>query len=53
MNKHIGLRPFGVSFLFAGWDAHQGFQLYQSDPSGNFTGWKATCMGANNGVIEF
>ena len=29
-----GQRPFGVSFLFAGWDEHHGFQLYQSDPSG-------------------
>lgn len=42
-----GLRPFGVSFLFAGWDEHYGFQLYQSDPSGNFGGWKATAIGAN------
>ncbi len=41
-----GLRPFGVSFLFAGWDAVHGFQLYQSDPSGNYGGWKATCIGA-------
>ena len=31
-----GLRPFGVSFLFAGWDEHYGFQMYQSDPSGNY-----------------
>jgi len=43
-----GLRPFGVSFLFAGWDEHYGFQLYQSDPSGNYGGWKATAIGANN-----
>lgn len=42
-----GLRPFGVSFLFAGWDCHYGFQLYQSDPSGNYGGWKATSIGAN------
>ncbi len=41
-----GLRPFGVSFLFAGWDAVHGFQLYQSDPSGNYGGWKATAIGA-------
>ena len=40
-----GLRPFGVSFLFAGWDAVHGFQLYQSDPSGNYGGWKATAIG--------
>lgn len=43
-----GLRPFGVSFLYAGWDRHFGFQLYQSDPSGNYSGWLATCIGANN-----
>jgi 20S proteasome subunit alpha 3 len=34
--------------LFAGWDQHHGFQLYQSDPSGNYGGWKATAIGANN-----
>jgi len=44
----LGLRPFGVSFLFAGWDEHFGYQLYQSDPSGNYGGWKATAIGANN-----
>jgi len=42
-----GLRPFGVSFLYAGWDRHHGYQLYQSDPSGNYSGWKATAIGAN------
>lgn len=42
-----GLRPFGVSFLFAGWDRHHGFQLYQSDPSGNFGGWRASTIGGN------
>lgn len=43
-----GLRPFGVAFVFAGWDIHYGFQLYQSDPSGNYSGWKATVIGQNN-----
>lgn len=43
-----GLRPFGVAFVFAGWDEHFGFQLYQSDPSGNYSGWKATVIGQNN-----
>lgn len=43
-----GLRPFGVSLLYAGWDRHYGWQLYQSDPSGNYSGWKATCIGANS-----
>jgi len=47
-----GLRPFGVSFLYAGWDRHYGFQLYMSDPSGNYGGWRATCIGANNQAAQ-
>ena len=48
----IGLRPFGVSLLYAGYDPHYHFQLYHSDPSGNYSGWKATCIGANNGTAQ-
>jgi len=47
-----GLRPFGVSFLFAGFDVHHGFQLYQSDPSGNYGGWKAKAIGANHQAAQ-
>lgn len=43
-----GLRPFGVSFLFGGWDRNHGYQLYHTDPSGNYSGWKATAIGINN-----
>ncbi|KAJ1344095.1 proteasome subunit alpha type-4-1 [Batrachochytrium salamandrivorans] len=46
--QYGGLRPFGVSLLYAGHDDHYGFQLYHSDPSGNYSGWKATCIGANS-----
>lgn len=46
--QYGGLRPFGVAFLYAGWDEHHGFQLYQSDPSGNYSGWKATAIGGNS-----
>jgi len=46
--QYGGKRPFGVSLLYMGWDKHYGFQLYQSDPSGNYGGWKATCIGNNN-----
>merc|ERR1712205_49833 len=46
--QYGGQRPFGVSFLFAGYDKHFGYQLYQSDPSGNYAGWKATAIGANH-----
>jgi len=43
-----GKRPYGVSILYMGWDAHYGYQLYHSDPSGNYSGWKATCIGNNH-----
>ena len=41
-------RPFGVSFMYAGWDHVRGFQLYCSDPSGNFGSWKAHSTGRNS-----
>ena len=50
--QHGGLRPFGVSFIYAGWDAQRQFQLYQSNPSGNYGGWKATSVGANNASAQ-
>merc|ERR1712095_156866 len=46
--QYGGKRPFGVSILYMGWDKHHGFQLYHSDPSGNYSGWKATCIGNNS-----
>ncbi|KAK9474204.1 nucleophile aminohydrolase [Dipodascopsis tothii] len=50
--QHGGLRPFGVSFIYAGWDNLHDFQLYQSNPSGNYGGWKATSVGANNATAQ-
>lgn len=38
-------RPFGVSFMYAGYDNVRGFQLYCSDPSGNYGSWKAHATG--------
>jgi len=46
--QYGGKRPFGVSILYMGWDKQYGFQLYQSDPSGNYGGWKSTCIGSNS-----
>uniref|UniRef100_A0A915JWE9 Proteasome subunit alpha type n=1 Tax=Romanomermis culicivorax TaxID=13658 RepID=A0A915JWE9_ROMCU len=43
-----GKRPFGVSMLYMGWDERHDYQMYMSDPSGNFTGWKGICIGANS-----
>jgi 20S proteasome subunit alpha 3 len=50
--QYGGLRPFGVSLLYAGWDKIDSFQLYQSNPSGNYDGWKATAIGANHQSAE-
>ncbi|KAI5952381.1 PRE9 [Candida jiufengensis] len=50
--QHGGLRPFGVSFLYAGWDNRFEYQLYTSNPSGNFSGWKATSIGANTSQVQ-
>jgi len=50
--QHGGLRPFGVSFIYAGYDPLRQFQLYQSNPSGNYGGWKATSVGANNASAQ-
>jgi 20S proteasome subunit alpha 3 len=47
-----GQRPFGVSLLYAGWDEHFGFQLYQSDPSGNYGGWKAAAIGGGHAAAN-
>ena len=52
VTQYGGLRPYGVSFLIAGYDTHKGCQLYLTDPSGNFGGWKATAIGENNQTAQ-
>lgn len=47
-----GLRPFGVAFMYGGYDDHHGFQLYRSDPDGVYKGWKANAIGANKATAE-
>lgn len=42
-----GMRPFGTSFIFIGWDHHHKFQVYTSDPSGNMASWRAIAQGSN------
>lgn len=34
--------------MYAGYDHVRGFQLYNSDPSGNFASWKAHSTGRNS-----
>ena len=45
-------RPWGVSMMYAGWDRVMGFQLYKSDPSGNYAAWKAHATGKNSQRAE-
>lgn len=38
------MRPYGVSALIAGFD-HGEAKLFQTDPSGTMSEWKAICIG--------
>lgn len=46
--QYGGQRPFGVSMLWGAYDEEDGFQLFHSDPSGNFAEWSAMAIGANS-----
>jgi 20S proteasome subunit alpha 3 len=43
--QYTTLRPFGVRILFAGYDEHEGFQLFTGDPAGMVLPRKAVCFG--------
>ncbi|GAB9466392.1 Proteasome subunit alpha type-7, threonine protease family t01a [Globisporangium polare] len=47
-----GVRPFGISMLIAGCDNKGVPQLYQTDPSGTFSAWKANATGRNSTNIR-
>ena len=46
-----GVRPFGVSLLVGGID-DGGPQLFTTDPSGSFWGWKATAIGKESDAVR-
>lgn len=51
--QHAGVRPFGVSIIFAGVD-DGGPQLFMTEPSGRYLGYYATAIGEkSNVVLEF
>lgn len=46
-----GTRPFGVSLLIGGVQGDETY-LYEADPSGNPTAWKARAVGNNAGAAQ-
>jgi proteasome alpha subunit len=48
--QHGGGRPFGVAMIFGGVDK-AGVHLLRTHPSGNYTGYKATAVGAGTETI--
>ncbi|XP_028075232.1 uncharacterized protein LOC114277532 [Camellia sinensis] len=48
-----GGRPFVLSTLIVGFDPHTGVpSLYQTDPSGTFSAWKANATGRNSNSMR-
>ncbi|MHA2344623.1 MAG: hypothetical protein ACXADW_22425 [Candidatus Hodarchaeales archaeon] len=49
--QHAGVRPFGVSLLIAGVDEVHGPQLFMTEPSGSYWGYRAAAIGSGAPVI--
>ena len=48
--QHAGVRPFGVSIIFAGVDK-TGNHVFGTHPSGTYRGYKATALGAGRETV--
>ncbi|MCS7116441.1 MAG: archaeal proteasome endopeptidase complex subunit alpha [Nitrososphaerota archaeon] len=48
--QYAGVRPFGVSLIFAGISSH-GAQLYLTDPSGTYLEYNAVAIGAGSDQV--
>jgi proteasome alpha subunit len=49
--QHAGVRPFGVSIIFAGVDK-TGNRLFATDPSGSYRSYRAVALGYGREVAE-
>ena len=49
--QHAGVRPFGVSLIIAGVDEVNGPQLFMTEPSGSYWGYRAAAIGSGTPII--
>jgi len=49
--QHAGVRPFGVSIIFAGVD-NVGSRLFTTDPSGSYRAYKAVAIGIGHDTVQ-
>lgn len=47
-----GCRPFGISTLIVGFDNDGTARLYQTDPSGTYSAWRANATGRNSKTVR-